>query len=494
MTRTATITFDGKSIELPMVEGSEGELGIDISQLSGPRRGLSRSTPGSATPGPVRAASRSSTARRASSATAGIPIDVLAEQIDVHRDVAWLLMPRRRSRRKNRTRRVSGARLTEPRRSAPRGVRSSLRGLPGQRAADGHALGDDQHALLLPPGVADDRSPTRATAMLKAAATLISKVRTIAAYSYRRSLGLPFIYPDPKLEVRGRNFLHMMFSQPFAQQHIGGPGGGRGPQPDPASARRPRAELFDVDRAGRRVEPREPLRVGLLRRVRALWGPLHGGANVAVLEMLEAIRDKGRDDQDAPALELAKKKDMGLSLMGFRPPGLQELRPEGRRSCGSRADKVLGGTWGVADPLLDVAQVARKELGAEGLYFVDAASFTRTSTSTAGHPPMRAMGIPTNMFTVIFAIGRDARLDRPPERAARRPTQPDLPARGRSTRGRRSLPHPGRRAAEPGWARPARGDRAARSLALHRCAGRRYAEDGSDQRDSSGRLRERHER
>ena len=99
-------------------------------------------------------------------------------------------------------------------------------------------------------------------------------------------MGLPFIYPDPKLRYVA-NFLHMMFSMPY-EQHVAEPGGRRGAEPDPAAARRPRAELQHLDGARWSGSSQANLFASCAAGVCALWGPLHGGANVAVLEMLEA--------------------------------------------------------------------------------------------------------------------------------------------------------------------------------------------------------------
>src|SRR5258706_7939889 len=183
----------------------------------------------------------------------------------------------------------------------------------------------------------------------EAAARLISKVRTIAAYSYRRSLGLPFIYPDPKLRYVA-NFLHMMFSMPY-EQHIAS------------------QEVVDAlnlilmlhadheqncSTSTVRVvgSSKANLYASCAAGVGALWGPLHGGANVAVLEMLEAIHKGGMSA--AEALALAKDKQSGFKLMGFGHRVYKNFDPRAlilKRA----ADKILE-RLGVQDRLLDVAR------------------------------------------------------------------------------------------------------------------------------------------
>ena len=161
-------------------------------------------------------------------------------------------------------------------------------------------------------------------------ARLISKVRTIAAYSYRRSLGLPFIYPDPKLPYVA-NFLHMMFSMPY-EQHVASPEvvdalnlilllHADHEQNCSTSTVRvvgsSKANLFASCAAG----------------VCALWGPLHGGANVAVLEMLEQIHKGGMTAEQT--LAAGQGQDERVPADGLRPPRLQELRPAGRDPQGA---------------------------------------------------------------------------------------------------------------------------------------------------------------
>ena len=227
-------------------------------------------------------------------------------------------------------------------------------------------------------------------------AKLMSKVRTIAAYSYRRSLGLPFIYPDPKLRYVA-NFLHMMFSMPY-EQYIAS------------------QEVVDAlnlilmlhadheqncSTSTVRVvgSSKANLFASCAAGVGALWGPLHGGANVAVLEMLEAIHKGGMSA--AEALALAKDKQSGFKLMGFGHRVYKNFDPRAvilKRT----ADKVLE-RLGVQDPLLDVARKL-EELALIDPYFVERKLYPNVDFYSG--IIMRAMGIPTSMFTVIFAIGR----------------------------------------------------------------------------------------
>jgi citrate synthase len=228
------------------------------------------------------------------------------------------------------------------------------------------------------------------------AARLISKVRTIAAYSYRRSLGLPFIYPDPKLRYVP-NFLHMMFSMPY-DQYI--------PSPDVAEAlnlilllhadHEQNCSTSTVRVVG---SSKANLFASCAAGVCALWGPLHGGANVAVLEMLEVIHKGGITPEKC--IEMAKDKNSGFRLMGFGHRVYKNFDPRAVILKKS-ADKVLT-QLGIRDPLLDIARKL-EELALKDTYFVERKLYPNVDFYSG--IIMRAMGIPTNMFTVIFSIGR----------------------------------------------------------------------------------------
>jgi citrate synthase len=228
------------------------------------------------------------------------------------------------------------------------------------------------------------------------AARLLSKVRTIAAYTYRRSLGLPYIYPDPKMRYVA-NFLHMMFSMPY-EQYIAPPEVVHAlnlilllhadhEQNCSTSAVRvvgsSMADLFASCASG----------------VDALWGPLHGGANVAVLKMLEQIRQGGMTAEQAVAL--SKDKTSHFKLMGFGHRVYKNFDPRAQILKRS-ADRVLA-QLGVRDPLLDIARKL-EEIALKDPYFIERKLYPNVDFYSG--ILMRAMGIPTDMFTVIFAIGR----------------------------------------------------------------------------------------
>ncbi|MDO5308081.1 MAG: citrate synthase [Planctomycetia bacterium] len=234
------------------------------------------------------------------------------------------------------------------------------------------------------------------TSLLGAAARLISKVRTIAAFTHRRSAGLPFIYPDPNLRYCA-NFLHMMFSLPYKQFEVSEEMEDAlnlvlilhadHEQNCSASAVRvvcsAQANLFASCSAG----------------VNALWGPLHGGANVKVMEMLEMIYRGGHRPEECIAA--AKDKNNQFRLFGFGHRVYRNYDPRAKilkTACDRLFSKLKH-----KDPLLDVARKL-EELALRDPYFIERKLYPNVDFYSG--ILLRAMGIPTNMFTVMFAIGR----------------------------------------------------------------------------------------
>jgi citrate synthase len=228
------------------------------------------------------------------------------------------------------------------------------------------------------------------------AARLLSKIRTIAAYAYRRSAGLPYVYPDPSLRYCA-NFMHMMFSQPYQQYHAS-------PEIERAlnlllilhADHEQNCSTSTVRMVG---SSQANLFASCAAGVCALWGPLHGGANVEVIEMLERIHSGGMSAKQC--IEKAKDKQDPFKLFGFGHRVYKNFDPRARmikESC----DTVLA-QLKRKDPLLDIAKEL-EERALEDDYFVSRKLFPNVDFYSG--IILRALGIPTNMFTVIFAIGR----------------------------------------------------------------------------------------
>jgi citrate synthase len=227
-------------------------------------------------------------------------------------------------------------------------------------------------------------------------ARLLAKVRTIAAFAYKKSIGQPVVYPKNSLSYCA-NFLNMMFSVP--------------------------AEPYEVDEELVKVmnlllilhadheqncststvrlvgSSRANLFASISAGICALWGPLHGGANQEVLEMLEQIRDDGGDVKKYVAL--AKDKNSNFRLMGFGHRVYKNFDPRAK-IIKAAADKVLA-KLGIKDPLLDVAK-GLEEAALTDSYFIERKLYPNVDFYSG--IIYRAMGFPTDMFTVLFALGR----------------------------------------------------------------------------------------
>jgi citrate synthase len=227
-------------------------------------------------------------------------------------------------------------------------------------------------------------------------ARLVSKVRTIAAFAYKKSIGQPFVYPKNSLTYCS-NFLNMMFSVPAEEYDV-----------DPELVKVMNLLLIlhadheqNCSTSTVRVvgSSRANLFASISAGISALWGPLHGGANQEVLEMLTAIHKDGGDVQKY--VKLAKDKTSSFKLMGFGHRVYKNFDPRAK-IIKAAADKVLN-KLGKADPLLDIAK-ALEEAALKDSYFVERKLYPNVDFYSG--IIYRAMGFPTNMFTVLFALGR----------------------------------------------------------------------------------------
>ncbi len=228
------------------------------------------------------------------------------------------------------------------------------------------------------------------------AARLISQVRTIAAFSYRKSHGLPIIYPKPDYKFT-QNFLHMLFSNPYQDYEIN------------ESVVRALDLIFllhadheqncSTSTVRMVASSRANLFASAAAGVCALWGPLHGGANQEVIEMLARIHADGDDGRRF--IEAAKDKKSGKKLMGFGHRVYKNYDPRAKiikKSC----DDILKSLH-ISDPLLDIAKHL-EEAALSDPYFIERKLYPNVDFYSG--IIMRAIGIPVEMFTVIFAIGR----------------------------------------------------------------------------------------
>ena len=386
MSRTARIELDGESHEFPIVEGTEHELAIDISSLRA-TTGYITLDDGYGNTGSCRSAVTYIDGDQGILRYRGIPIEELAEQSSFV-ETAWLVIfgklqsPADRDRFSDLLARNSALPVSMrkhfdafPPNAHPMAILSAMINSLSVHEPQ-EVIVDDEHLEMI-------------------AARLLSKVRTIAAASYKSSVDQAIMHPRYDLKYVD-NFLHMMFSQPY-QEYT--------PSPEVSRA----LNLFLLLHADHEqncststvrmvASSQANMYASCAAGVCALWGPLHGGANVAVIEMLQEIKDSG-----IPVTEYVRKvkdpKDR-VKLMGFGHRVYKNFDPRSR-ILREAAEKVLAQAGG--DPLLDIAsELADAALNDD--YFIERKLYPNVDFYSG--MILRAIGIPLNMFTVMFAIGR----------------------------------------------------------------------------------------
>lgn len=386
MTKTAKLILDGKTYELPVIVGTENENAIDISCLR-QETGYITLDPGFGNTGACTSKITFVDGENGILRYRGYPIEELANQATFI-ETAYLLIfgeqPTRAQRQEFRDHLSEQELLHE-------GLRHHFDGFPsnGQPMAILSAVINSlgcYHPDLLEITSKED--------FLRAAAKIISKVRTIAAWSYRKAQGLPFMYPDPKLSYC-RNFLHMMHSipnKPF----------------EPTDAEVRALTLFFLLHADheqncscstvRMVQSTEAnLFASVSAGICALWGRLHGGANAGVVNMLRELRD----GEITIKQHLERVKNKECRLMGFGHRIYKSFDPRAK-ILRQAAHDMLEST-GYDDPLLDIAlELADVALNDE--YFTERKLYPNVDFYSG--IILRALGIPVNMFPVMFAIGR----------------------------------------------------------------------------------------
>ncbi|MEP0848702.1 MAG: citrate synthase [Phycisphaerae bacterium] len=388
MTETAKLTFRGKTYELPVIVGSENETAVDISNLRA-QSGLITLDEGYANTGSCRSAITFIDGEKGILRHRGYPIEDLAEH-STFVETAYLV--------------IFGELPTKSELAEWRAllneymyIHEDLRNLLAGFPATAHPM-----AILSAVVNAAGCFTTHATrpeddeSFMQTAARIISRVRTIAAASYKKSIGHTIIYPRPDLNYPG-NFLHMMFSRP--NNYV---------EPDPEVVRaldqlfilhcdhEQNCSTSTVRMVG---SSQASLYASVSSGICALWGPLHGGANQAVLQMLEEIRASGEPVEKF--LAKVKDKDAHTKLMGFGHRVYKNYDPRAR-IIKNACDKVLAKLH-QSDPLLDIAR-KMEEAALTDSYFIERKLYPNVDFYSG--IIMRAMGIPVNMFTVLFAIGR----------------------------------------------------------------------------------------
>jgi citrate synthase len=379
------LEYNGKSVTLPVVEGSERETGIDISQLRA-KTGLITLDPGFGNSGACKSAITFIDGEQGILRYRGYDIAELAAK-STFLEVAWLL----------------------------------LKGnLPTDAELDGFRRDVTRHTMLHEnfgrffEGLPKDAHPMPVcSAAVGALATfyqqpetgqhiqdtvtrLIAKMPTIAACSYKHSIGQPFMYPQNRLDYTS-NFLHMMFATPCEPYEV-----------DPVLARA--VDLLLILHADHEQNcststvrvvgsSRANLFASIAAGISALWGPLHGGANQQVIEMLDQIEADGGDVQQF--VNRAKDKKDNSRLMGFGHRVYKNYDP--RAAILKKACMDVLGKLGIRSRQLEIA-VELEALALNDEYFISHKLYPNVDFYSG--IIYRALGIPVNMFTVMFTLGR----------------------------------------------------------------------------------------
>jgi citrate synthase len=388
MKKTAKLIIDGKTYELQIIEGSEGERAIDISDLR-KETGLITLDPGYANTGSCKSSITFMDGEKGILRYRGIPVEQLAEKA-TFKETAYLLIHGKLPNAKELKRYsmllndhslvhedMKAFYTKFPRASHPMGILSAMV----------NALRSFYPEL---------NNQTKEEEIMITMTRLMAKIRTMAAMSYKISRGHKVIYPRPDLSYC-ENFLNMMFDTPVMPYEIN-------------SLEVNALRVFWILHADHEQNcstssvrmvgsARVNLYAAISSGIAALWGPLHGGANQAVIEMLTMIYDSGGGYKKA--IEKAKDKNDPFRLMGFGHRVYKTYDPRAKimkKMCDGLLESLH-----ISDPLLDIAKELENQ-ARQDPYFIDHNLYPNVDFYAG--IVLRAIGIPTNMFTVLFAIGR----------------------------------------------------------------------------------------
>jgi citrate synthase len=389
MAETAKIILDGKEYELPVVVGTEGEKAVDITKLRG-QSGYITLDSGYKNTGATESAITFLDGEKGILRYRGYPIEQLAEK-STFLEVAYLL--------------IYGELPTKEEYAAFKEsitrhtmIHEDLRTFYSGYPAKAHPMGVLAAMVCsLSTFYPESQNPKRPEKEIDLTMhRLLAKLPTLAAWSYKNKMRHPVVYPKNSMSYC-ENFLNMMFSLPVEDY-----------EPDPVVVNAlDKLLILHADHEQncststvRIVGSSDAnLYASISAGISALWGPLHGGANQAVIEMLEAIKADGGDV--AKYVAMAKDKDSGFRLMGFGHRVYKNFDPRAtiiKKAC----DDVLA-KLGINDPILDIAKKL-EEVALKDEYFVERGLYPNVDFYSG--IIYRAIGIPTKMFTVMFALGR----------------------------------------------------------------------------------------
>ena len=382
---SAKIDLDGKEFELPLLVGSEGEVGIDVTALR-KQSGAITYDPGYGNTGSCESAITFIDGEKGILRYRGYPIEELAGRCRFT-EVCYLL--------------INDELPTQQEYDAFREKLTyhSLIHEDMKKFFEGYAITAHPMAILsamvsalssyYPHAESDEDVDLNVI-------RLLAKAKTIAAFSYKKSIGQPFVYPINNLSYT-ENFIHMMFAVPTEPYEV----------PEVLAEALNLVLVLHADHE-QNCSTSTVRMVGsgganlfasISAGISALSGPLHGGANQEVIEMLQRIRDDGSNY--TKYVEMAKDEASNFRLMGFGHRVYKNFDPRAKL-LKAAADQVLE-QLGVDDPLLDIAKNL-EAVALEDEYFLERHLYPNVDFYSG--IIYRAMGIPTNMFTVMFALGR----------------------------------------------------------------------------------------
>ena len=388
MSDHARIEFDGQSFEAPVVIGTEQERGLDISKLRS-ATGLITYDPGYANTGACTSGITYLDGEAGILRYRGYPIDQLAKNSDFI-ETSYLL--------------IYGELPTADELEGFRHqiilhtlLREDMRPLFDAFPRDAHPMAILSAATsALSTFYQDHYDPFDADDVEVSIYRLMAKLPTVAAWSYKKSIGQPYVYPQNDMGF-AENFLNMMFAVPAESYQV---------DPDVAEAlnlllvlhadHEQNASTSTVRLVG---STHANLFASIAAGITALWGPLHGGANQAVVEMLLQIRDA--DGDTSSFIKRAKDKNDPFRLMGFGHRVYKNYDPRAK-IIKAAADKIIGKLVG-DDPLFEVAREL-EEVALSDDYFVERKLYPNVDFYSG--LIYRAMGLPLTMFPVLFALGR----------------------------------------------------------------------------------------
>ncbi len=389
MSESAKLSFKGQDFEFPVITGTEQESAIDIAKLRG-ETGLITLDPGYKNTGATTSAITFLDGEEGILRYRGYRIEDLAEK-STFLEVSYLLiygeLPTQ-AQYEDFSKEITHHTLVHE------DIKKILEGFP----SNAHPMGVLSSLICaLTAFYPDSLNPNRNKEEVNLSIIrLIAKMPTFAAWAYKNEMGHPVNYPDNSLDYCS-NFLKMMFALPAEKYDV---------DPVVASAldkllilhadHEQNCSTSTVRIVG---SSQASIYASISAGINALWGPLHGGANQSVIEMLEAIKADGGDAKKY--LDKAKDKNDPFRLMGFGHRVYKNFDPRAK-IIKKAADDVLE-KLGVNDPVLDIA----KELEHAALndqYFIDRKLYPNVDFYSG--IIYRALGIPTDMFTVMFALGR----------------------------------------------------------------------------------------